>query len=230
MKHRAKQIFLVFWVSLLVFLPSCASYYEIKSKPSGKLVEDSISTLKTMKARDDLSFFKRILKNSAGCAIFPALYKAGFFVGAEGGNGLLIARDENGEWGSPAFYTLAGGSWGLQFGAQKAGVVLVIRSRKAVEAILKHQGKFGGDIGLAIGPFGAGVEGSITSNLAADIYAFSDAKGLFGGASLEGTAMIKRNDLNEEYYGNKINISSVVFGKKGKNPRTNQLRSALLAW
>ena len=56
-----------------------------------------------------------------------------------------------------------------------------MRSRKAVEAVLKHQGKAGADLGIALGSIGTGLEGSTTTNLAADIFAFSDAKGLFGG-------------------------------------------------
>ena len=81
-----------------------------------------------------------------------------------------------------------------------------MRSRKAVEAVLKHQGKAGADLGIALGSIGTGLEGSTTTNLAADIFAFSDAKGLFGGFSLEGTAIVRRNDLNREYYGADVTL------------------------
>ena len=123
---------------------------------SDGLVIDSLKTLNILKNREDRRVFLTALQNAAGVAIFPAVYKAGFFVGAEGGNGLVIARDTHGNWGYPAFYTLAGGSWGIQFGGQRAGVVLILRSRKAVEAVLKHQGKAGADFGIAFGAdFGA---------------------------------------------------------------------------
>ena len=138
---------------------------------SDGLVIDSLKTLNILKNREDRRVFLTALQNAAGVAIFPAVYKAGFFVGAEGGNGLVIARDTHGNWGYPAFYTLAGGSWGIQFGGQRAGVVLIMRSRKAVEAVLKHQGKAGADLGIALGSIGTGLEGSTTTNLAADIFA-----------------------------------------------------------
>ena len=48
---------------------------------------------------------------------------------------------------------------GHQFGGQRAGVVLIMRSRKAVEAVLKHQGKAGADLGIALGSIGTGLEG-----------------------------------------------------------------------
>ena len=82
-------------------------------------------------------------------------------MGAEGGNGVIIARDRQGNWGYPAFYTLASASWGLQFGAQKAGVVLIIRNRGAIESILQNQGKFGADASVAFGPVGDYLESRV---------------------------------------------------------------------
>ena len=195
---------------------------------SDSLVIDSLKTLNILKNREDKRVFLTALQNAAGVAIFPAVYKAGFFVGAEGGNGLVIARDTHGNWGYPAFYTLAGGSWGIQFGGQRAGVVLIMRSRKAVEAVLKHQGKAGADLGIALGSIGTGLEGSTTTNLAADIFAFSDAKGLFGGFSLEGTAIVRRNDLNREYYGADVTPASILIEHARQNARADSLRDALI--
>ena len=176
----------------MLILVGCTTVNELTSRSRGHLAEFSctiirrarnrlLKNLNILKNREDRRVFLTALQNAAGVAIFPAVYKAGFFVGAEGGNGLVIARDTHGNWGYPAFYTLAGGSWGIQFGGQRAGVVLIMRSRKAVEAVLKHQGKAGADLGIALGSIGTGLEGSTTTNLAADIFAFSDAKGLFGG-------------------------------------------------
>ena len=214
-------------VIVLAIATSCSSKYTIKPRTSEQIVTDSAVVLQTILARQDLKYVKNLLADAAGCAIFPSLYKAGFFFGAEGGNGILIARDENGNWGYPGFYTLVGGSWGLQFGGQKAGVLLILRSREAVKAILNHQGKLGGDVGMAIGPIGAGLEGSITTNLAADIYAFSEAKGLFGGVAIKGAAMVRRNDLNKRYYGITSDANTIVLGKALKNVHADILRSKL---
>ena len=38
--------------------------------------------------------------------VFPSIWKAAFIVGAEGGNGILLARDKDGTWSDPAFYTI----------------------------------------------------------------------------------------------------------------------------
>ena len=43
---------------------------------------------------------------------------------------------------------------GASSSRQRAGVVLIMRNRKAVEAVLKHQGKAGADLGIALGSIG----------------------------------------------------------------------------
>ena len=217
-------------VSALLALFGCTSKYEIKPQASELIVLESLETLKNIKKGNKFKHLEEVLRDAAGCAIFPSLYKAGFFFGAEGGNGIVIARDTQGKWGYPAFYTLAGGSWGFQFGAQKASVVLVIRSREAIEAILQHQGKFGADISVAFGPVGSGLEGATTTNLAADIYAFSDAKGLFAGFSLEGAGLVRRNDLNREYYGKSVTARSILMEHEHKNSQAKQLRDTLIVY
>jgi len=206
-------------------LTACASGPTIPN--SEALVTAAIGTLNTLKNRPDLERFNSQLEKAAGVAIFPAVYKAGFFVGAEGGNGLILAKDAKGNWGYPAFYTLASGSWGLQIGGQKSGMVLILRSPGAVKALIDHQGKISADADVTTGHVGTGLEGSITSNLGADIIAYSDSKGLFGGATLEGSAFIRRNDLNTEYYGGEVNPSDVVIEHTHRNPHADTLRQNL---
>ena len=198
-----------------------------KTPPSEALVTAAVSTLHTLKNRTDLERFNAQLKNAAGVAIFPSVYKAGFFIGAEGGNGIMLAKDANGNWGYPAFYTLASGSWGLQFGGQKSGMVFIIRSLGAVKALVKHQGKISADANVTTGHVGTGLEGAITTNLGADIIAYSDSKGLFGGISLGGSAMVRRNDFNAEYYGGQVGAEAILIQQAHQNPQADTLRQKL---
>jgi len=173
--------------------------------------------------------FRALWPRAQGVAIFPGLLKAGFILAAEGGNGVLVAKDKTGQWGQPAFYFLAAGSVGPQLGAQATDVVLLIFSQDAVASILEHQGKLGADLGLIIGTIGAGVEVSTTTNIGADVMAFSQGIGAFAGGSLEAAALIKRTDLNEAFYGRKVLPSDIVLRGVVKNPAADGLRAALNA-
>ena len=125
--------------------------------PLGLKAENLISraawTVKTFRAsgEDTMKRFQGSLETAKAVAVFPALVKAGFIVGAEVGHGVLVARGADGSWGQPAFYTLGAGSVGLQIGGQVAETVLVIRSDDALKAVIEHQLKLGGDISVVGG-------------------------------------------------------------------------------
>lgn len=213
-------------IGLLAFiLAACASSPPLPR--TQQLVEDARQTVETLKARQDLEQFASLLRTAAGVAIFPAVLKAGFVVGAEYGDGVILARKADGGWSDPAFYTLGAGSVGLQIGAQQSKVLFILRSRKAVDAIVQHQAKLGADLGIAIGLIGSGVESSVTTALGHDIIAFTDARGLFGGGSLEGAAMVRRNDYNAQYYGRQIAPDAILFQNQPVGSQANGLRAAL---
>lgn len=212
-------------VLILLYLGACSTTPQFTD--SKQLINQSVRTLAIFKKRTDLETLPGQLKAAAGIAIFPSVYKAGFIAGAEGGNGILIAKKKDGTWGYPAFYTLASGSWGLQFGGLKSGVILIIRNSGAVKSIINDQGKISLEMNVAAGNVGTGMEGSVTTNLAADIIGFSDSKGIYSGVSLEGSALIRRTDLNQEYYRIKATPSEIILGNKVNNQHADLLRREL---
>jgi len=174
-----------------------------------------------------MDHFRALLPKAAGIVVLPGVVKGGFVFAAEGGSGVLLAKDASGRWGYPAFYLMASGSVGLQAGAQFGDVVLLVFSQDAVAAIIETQGKLGADLGLVVGTVGGGVEASTTGNVGADVLAFSQGIGMFAGGSLEASAMIRRNDLNQAYYGQAIGPADIVLQGNAQNPAADGLRAAL---
>ncbi len=207
----------------------CAGTTPISVKAEA-LVDKARWTIETFKQRQDkqMQLFREFLADAQGVVIFPGAYKAGFILGAEYGDGVLLARGASGDWGQPAFYTMGAGSIGLQIGGQVAELVLIVRSRAAVEAIVEHQGKLGADMEVTFGTVGGGMEGAVTSNLGADVVAFSHSAGLYAGGSIEGSVLARRNDYNQAYYGQGATPQSILFGQGMTNPQADALRSSLL--
>lgn len=179
---------------------------------------------------DPAPLLRAELKNARGVLIFPSLFKGALVFGGEGGNGVLLVRNDAGEWSYPAFYTMGSGSFGFQAGAQSSEVVLVLRNQKAVEAVVYNQGKFGGDIQVTFGTLGAGVQGSTTTNLGADIVGVARSVGLYAGFSLEGAMLVRRNDLAGAYYEPGAMPAQIVFERRFSNPDADPLRRALAAF
>ena len=194
------------------------------------LVESSRWTIETFKRNPEqpIQVFREQMKDAKGVVVFPNVLKGAFVLGAEGGSGVLLMRKEDGTWGYPAFYTLGGGSLGLQAGARASEMVLVLRTDRAVEAIVRDQGKLGGDMEITVGPIGAGLSASTTTNLGADVVGFSQGAGLYGGLSLEGAALVRRGDYNEAYYGAGATPEGIVFDGMYANPHADALRKALV--
>ncbi|MEE8279656.1 MAG: lipid-binding SYLF domain-containing protein, partial [Alphaproteobacteria bacterium] len=148
-----------------------------------ELVEKAKLTTEKLLKEPDFPTLAKWIKEAKGVLIVPSLLKASFIFGVAGGNGVLLARDKEGNWGYPAFYTVSAGSFGLQAGFQDAEVVFVIMTDAGLESVIDNGLKLGLEASMAIGPVGTGVSGATTSGFGADIYAFSKAVGLFGGVS-----------------------------------------------
>ena len=220
-----------FFTALLVIvfgLSACAEMHRDKRSTANDLVNQATETVQRFKSMPDLKKFANYMPNARGIVVLPSVIKGGFLLGGEGGNGVLLAKTDNGSWSSPAFYALGAASFGIQMGLQDTEIILVLRSDEAVTAILEHQGKLGADAGLTLGTIGKGVEISTTTNIGVDILAFANSKiGLFGGAALEGAVLVRRVDLNEAYYGQGTTPRGILYQGQGQNPQANGLRAAL---
>jgi lipid-binding SYLF domain-containing protein len=168
-----------------------------------------------------------MLRRAKGVMICPRVFKAGFFVGGEGGSCVLLARSGNGTWSYPTFYDIGSGSFGFQFGVQDSQLILMIMTSRGLNAVMDSQVRLGANVSVAVASIGAGVQGSTTAAVGADIIAFAEARGLFGGVSLEGGVMSARIDENQSYYGQPLVARQIVLQMQGVNPGADPLREVL---
>ena len=160
--------------------------------------------------------------------IYPQIIRMAFLVGGSGGSGVLLVRDEKAnEWGGPAFYTTGQGSIGLQIGGSAADVVLVVLTDRGVSALLSTSAKLGADVGVSLGPLGAGAEVA-TANLSADILSYSRSKGLYAGMSVNGAVVATRGALNRAYYGREVTPTSILIDREVTNPHSAPLIEAVV--
>ena len=170
---------------------------------------------------------RRMLGRARAVMVCPRVFKAGFIFGGEGGACVLLARAGNGTWSYPAFYGMGSGSFGFQAGIQDAQFVMMIMTDKGLRAILDSQFKLGADASLAIATIGAGIQGSTTGAFGADIVAFSQTRGLYGGVSIEGSLMGQRSESNRAYYGRDMGTRQIVMDMQASNPGADPLRDVL---
>jgi lipid-binding SYLF domain-containing protein len=141
-----------------------------------------------------------ILQRARGIAVIPNLIRGGFVFGGRRGRGVLAIRSPNGEWSNPAFVTLTGGSFGAQFGAESADVVLVFANDRSVRNIASGKFTLGGDATAIAGPLGRRTQAAVTGR--AEVYVYMHSRGLYAGAAFEGTRLDVDQDASNAFYRN----------------------------
>lgn len=192
-----------------------------------EIVEKCRLTVSSLLADSNFGELDYYISKARGVMIFPNLIKGGFFLGAEGGSGVMLARLADGSWSYPAFYFFGAASLGLQFGGQWSEAVLTYMNEKSVDRAIGNQFKLGADASVAVGPIGKGVEAGTTGGFDSDVYVFARAEGLFGGISLEGGVIDVERSRHKYYYGADLSAHDVLRRNAGQNSQADGLRSAL---
>ncbi len=137
---------------------------------------------------------RTMLQGAEAVYIVPRLVKGGFIFGAEGGDGVLLRRTGRG-WSQPRFYGMGSASFGLQAGLERAELVFIINSQRALRGIEKGQVKLGAGAGLTVVTLSAGAEGATTTH-GGDIVVWTSATGAYGGLTFNGSVIREDKEMN----------------------------------
>jgi lipid-binding SYLF domain-containing protein len=212
----------------ILFAPYTSAIAADRAEVQG-LVDRARITLNDFMRDPNFAWFHYNLKHAKGVLIFPQIIKGGFIWGGSGGTGVFLARDERtGNWSEPAFYTLGSVTFGLQIGGQASEVVMLAMTQKAIDSLLSSSFKLGGDVSVALGPFGAGAKASADiPSVTADFLSFAKSKGLYAGLNLEGSIVSVRDSLNNAYCGREVRPADIFVKKECSNRGADELRATL---
>ncbi|MBL4619692.1 MAG: lipid-binding SYLF domain-containing protein [Marinicaulis sp.] len=161
--------------------------------------------------------------NAKAMVIIPRSIRGGFVFGASGGNAVMIARNKDGSWSEPTFFTIGSISFGFQIGGEISETVLLVMTNRGMEQLLSTTVKLGADVSLAAGPIGGGAKAQTV-----DVLAFSRSRGLYGGVSLEGALLKSRGSWNRGYFGADVTPADIIFRELVARPQSAVLQNA--AW
>jgi len=172
--------------------------------------------------KDNIFIPKFVLRRCKGIA-FITVFKAGFIFSGETGIGCVMAKLGD-EFSGPIAIGTGGVSFGIAAGVSKVDMILVLNTNQALNAFAGDaQVRLGSEFSVVAGPVGRQAEaslgvgkGAINAAKKLDMgaaFAYSHAKGLYGGFALNGKIIIKRGDTTAEFYGKKVDASEVLAGK-----------------
>ena len=168
---------------------------------------------------------EKLIPRAKGVLIVPSLYKGGFFVGGEGGNGVFMVQ-RHGKWSAPAFYAIGAASFGLQIGLEKSEMIMLIMTEKGLEGVLHNNFKIGAQAGISVATLGSGVEGAIGGASPPDVVVWSSSTGLYGGLTVDGSIIKSEPDQTAKFYGRKVTSHEVLSGSV-HSPKVDELRQQM---
>jgi lipid-binding SYLF domain-containing protein len=160
---------------------------DMAKNSAATLNSDGQKTLNRLYA--DVAAAKAIGGKAAAVLVFPKVTKAGFGIGGQYGEGVLL------KGGKPvAYYSTAGLSTGLQAGAQTYGYAMFFMNDAAIGALNRAEG-FEVGVGPSVVVMDEGMARSMTTTtLDKDVYAFTfGQKGLMAGVGIQGNKITKIN-------------------------------------
>ena len=176
-------------------------------------LSDSASVFSEIMSTPDKGIPQDLLAKAQCVIIVPGMKKAAFVVGGQYGRGFAECRNQSGTgWGAPAAVRVEGGSVGFQIGGSETDVVMLVMNRRGMDRLVGDKFTLGADASIAAGPVGRTAAANTDAKMSAEILAWSRAKGLFAGISLNGATLRPDSDANAELYGKKMNNREVLMG------------------
>jgi lipid-binding SYLF domain-containing protein len=175
-------------------------------------LDHAAAVLHEVMAAPDRGIPAEVLDHARCVAVVPHMLKGGFVPGAEDGRGVVTCRTENG-WSAPAFFTITGGSWGLQTGIEGVDLVMIIQNDRGMQRLLWSKFQLGADATAAAGPVGRHASANTDWELNTEMLTYSRARGAFAGLTLTGADIRRDDDSTEAIYGADVSTHRILRGE-----------------
>ena len=201
---------------------------EANTKASGR-VEAAGTVLDEIQAAPDQRIPEEVLGSAECVAVVPSLLNGGFVFGGRYGKGVASCRTPKG-WSAPAFFTIGGGSFGLQIGGQATDLIMLIMNKNGMDHLLSSQFKLGADASAAAGPVGRHAAADTDWKMRAQVLTYSRSRGLFAGLELAGAVIKQDKGSTREFYGRMVPFKTSLKGDIEAPKDAYPFLSSLAKW
>jgi len=204
-------------VALAALLFYCLTLSNAVAKDEAWKLSAAVKAVKEIAATPKSGIPPAIIRNAHAVAIFPGAMKTDFMVSGKQAEGMLLVQDNEGKWSAPAFVSLSGGTLGWQVVAGPMDIILVFKSRKSIDSILKGRFIMDARQTVLIGPVGQSLKAATKEEQAADILTYTRAGSSFADVVVAGATVQVNATANAGYYAvPKIRAEDILAGAAGK--------------
>ena len=187
------------------------------------------TVLDEIQSAPDTGIPEDVLGSAECVAVVPSLLNGGFIVGARYGKGVATCRTPKG-WSAPAFFSIKGGTFGLQIGGQAVDLVMLVMNQDGMRNLLKSKFNLGADASVAAGPVGRHAAADTDWKLKAQVLSYSRARGVFAGLELDGAAIDQDKDTTRDFYGRMVPFKTSLSGTIDAPENARPLLETLARW
>ena len=228
MRNSLVLLLLVCFLTPILSADEDTKAAEANTKASGR-IEAAGTVLDEIQGAPDQRIPEEVLSSAECVAVVPSLLNGGFVFGGRYGKGVASCRTPKG-WSAPAFFTIGGGSFGLQIGGQATDVIMLIMNKNGMNNLLSSQFKLGADASAAAGPVGRHAAADTDWKMRAEVLTYSRSRGLFAGLELSGAVIRQDKDSTREFYGRMVPFKTSLTGEIDAPKSAYPFLSTLAKW
>src|SRR6202451_1149720 len=219
------------WLAVIVCLGTCAFQAEDPANASkaADRAQAAATVLDEIQGAPDKGIPQEVLGSAECVAVVPSLLNGGFVFGGRYGRGVASCRTPKG-WSAPAFFTIGGGSFGLQIGGQASDLIMLIMNKGGMDHLLSSQFKLGADASAAAGPIGRHAAADTDWKMRAEVLTYSRSRGLFAGLELSGAVIKQDKSSTREFYGHMVPFKTSLKGEIEAPQAAYPFLSSLAKW
>jgi lipid-binding SYLF domain-containing protein len=143
--------------------------------------------------------------------------------------GVASCRTPQG-WSAPAFFSITGGSFGLQIGGQAVDLVMLIMNQRGMDNLLASKFKLGADASVAAGPVGRHAAADTDWKMRAEVLSYSRARGVFAGLELNGAVIKQDKSSTYDFYKKMVPFKTSLSGSLPAPDRAYPFLNTLAKW
>ena len=174
-------------------------------------LDNAAEVMQQIMATPDKGIPEEVLESAQCVAVVPHMIKGGLAFGAEHGRGAVTCRTAHG-WSAPAFFSISGGSFGLQIGVEGIDLIMVFTDRNGATQTLSSKFELGGDASASAGPVGRHASADTDWKLNTKVLTYSRSKGVFAGLTLNGARIAPDEDSTRAFYGHEVSTKKILDG------------------
>src|SRR3984893_8854394 len=225
MRHSLVLLLLVCFLTPIL---SADEATEANTK-AARRIEAASTVLDEIQAAPDQRIPEEVLGSAECVAVVPSMLKGGFIFGARYGRGVASCRTPKG-WSAPAFFSITGGSFGLQIGGQAVDLVMLIMNQQGMDNLLASKFKLGADASVAAGPVGRHAAADTDWKMRAQVLSYSRARGVFAGLELNGAVINQDKSSTYEFYGKMVPFKTALSGSTATPDGAHPFLNTLAKW